>query len=380
MSKKNPYNPQYPSEPELFVGRSEQINRFKKRIDNAISTRRPSSSAILGIWGIGKSSLLLKLKSLVDQTEGCVTIKVSLGSDIRDYYTFCQFLVDKINLELTRNRKLSEKVRDSIFKWRFKEAKLGFLTLKKKEKSMYLSSGNMLVEYNIKTLWDNFLKDEVKLLSLYIDDIHNLTKRNRDALLALRDLFQGMVVDGYPVQLIFTAPRNLFYDVKTIAEPTIRFFEKFYLDRFTFEEAEEFLTKPLRESNSDVSFTDKAIGYLHKKTEGHPYFLAFIAKDLVDLKDRGGITHRFIEDKWVSLFRHLSEEKFEKDMMRTSMKQRELLTQIAKSRKEIVRPIEFKANDKYWKDLTESNLLIKVDRGRYKLYHHLFKEYLKQMK
>lgn len=377
---KNPYDPQYPSEPGFFVGRGEQINRFKSRVSDSVLTGKPGSLAILGIWGIGKSSLLLKLKSILDQTRGCVTIRISLGSDVRDYYAFCQFLVDKINLELTRNRKLPERVRDSIFKWKFEEAKLGFLTLKKREKSMYLSSGNMVVEYNIKTLWDNFLKDKVRLLALCIDDLHNLTKKDKGALLALRDLFQGIVVDGYPVQLIFTAPKNLFYDVKTIAEPTIRFFEKFYLSAFAFEETREFLTKPLKEVNSNVLFSGKAMEYLHGKTKGHPYFLAFIAKDLIDLRDKGRITPKFIEDKWVSLFKHLGKEKFEKDLMRVSAKQRELLIQIAKAKKEIVRPRMFKVNDRYWMDLTESNLLIRVSRGKYRLYHPLFKEYLKGLK
>ena len=139
------------------------------------------------------------------------------------------------------------------------------------------------------------------------------------------------------------------------------------------------MSMPLVKAKRDIRFSDDAIKHLYEKTQGHPYFLAFLIKDIVDLKKKGEIKIDFINSHWKYLLTHLSEEKFEKDIMRISPKRRELLKGIAAIDKEIVTRQDVKANDRYWHDLTAIGTLIKVDRGQYKLYHPLFKEYIRNL-
>ncbi|ODS37243.1 hypothetical protein BEH94_07215 [Candidatus Altiarchaeales archaeon WOR_SM1_SCG] len=376
--KLNPYDPRQPTEPEFFIGREEYLKKFNRNLERTLYGKKPTSFAILGEWGVGKSSLLLKLKDDLDKNENIITTRISVGSDIQDYYAFCQLLVDKINIDLTRNRRISQKIRDRIFEWKFKEVKLGVVTAQKKEKTMYLSTGNMLLEYNLKTLFDDFLsKDNVKLFVLLIDDLHNITRKDKNAIAALRDLFQSLAVDGYPIQLVFTASQDLFHNIKQIAEPAVRFFEKFYLDAFSIDETREFLTEPIEGTELTVAFTTDSITYLHNKTDGHPYFLAFIAQRLVDLMDSGKINIEFIEKYWELIFKELIEEKFERDIGRVSPEKEKLLVEIANMDEDLVVPKAAGGLRKYYPELTHDNLLKKVGRGKYRLYHPLFKEYLK---
>jgi len=376
--KLNPYDPRQPTEPEFFIGREEYLKKFNRNLERTLYGKKPTSFAILGEWGVGKSSLLLKLKDDLDKNENIITTRISVGSDIQNYYAFCQLLVDKINIDLTRNRRISQKIRDRIFEWKFKEVKLGVVTAQKKEKTMYLSTGNMLLEYNLKTLYDDFLsKGNVKLFVLLIDDLHNITRKDKNAIAALRDLFQSLAVDGYPVQLVFTAPKDLFRNIKQIAEPAVRFFEKFYLDAFSIDETREFLTKPIERTELTVAFTTDSINYLHNRTDGHPYFLAFIAQRLVDLMDSGEINIDFIEKYWELIFKELIEEKFERDIGGVSPEKEKLLVEIANRREDMVSLKDVGGFRQYYSELSQDNLLKKIGRGKYRLYHPLFKEYLK---
>src|SRR5437879_12275444 len=52
--------PNFPVRPDEFVGRSHHIEAFREALQQGLTAGRTSSFAILGDWGIGKSSLLLK--------------------------------------------------------------------------------------------------------------------------------------------------------------------------------------------------------------------------------------------------------------------------------------------------------------------------------
>jgi hypothetical protein len=52
--------PNFPARPEEFVGRKLQIEVFQRALQQGRETGRTPSFAVLGDWGIGKSSLLLK--------------------------------------------------------------------------------------------------------------------------------------------------------------------------------------------------------------------------------------------------------------------------------------------------------------------------------
>ncbi len=52
--------PNFPAKPEDVVGRQEQVQTFRQALQQGLITGRTASFAILGDWGVGKSSLILK--------------------------------------------------------------------------------------------------------------------------------------------------------------------------------------------------------------------------------------------------------------------------------------------------------------------------------
>ena len=52
--------PNYPVSPDQFVGRKTPSEAFTLALQQGLAAGRISSFAVLGDWGIGKSSLLLK--------------------------------------------------------------------------------------------------------------------------------------------------------------------------------------------------------------------------------------------------------------------------------------------------------------------------------
>lgn len=61
--------PNFPVKPDEFVGRRLQIDVFRHALQQGLSAGRTSSFAILGDWGIGKSSLLLKFATVCSEPE-----------------------------------------------------------------------------------------------------------------------------------------------------------------------------------------------------------------------------------------------------------------------------------------------------------------------
>lgn len=62
----NPFSPQQPPQPEYFAGRKYEADNFRETaLDSAkLKPPSPTNYAILGTWGLGKTSLLYELKNI----------------------------------------------------------------------------------------------------------------------------------------------------------------------------------------------------------------------------------------------------------------------------------------------------------------------------
>ncbi len=102
---------------------------------------------------------------------------------------------------------------------------------------------------------------------------------------------------------------------------------------------------------------------------------------LVEERKKGVIDVQFIKDRVSKIMSELEMEKFEKDLSIASEFERSVLKKMM-SKQEVVRLKDLCTKKdktkvaKVLNRLVEKNLVIKVNRGEYKLYHPLFKEYL----
>ena len=88
--------PNFPVRPEEFVGRRRQIETFCQALQQGLEAGRTASFAILGDWGIGKSSLLLKFAALSSQPSfAMLPVFISASGDVGDYLRLAENLLDK---------------------------------------------------------------------------------------------------------------------------------------------------------------------------------------------------------------------------------------------------------------------------------------------
>ena len=126
----------------------------------------------------------------------------------------------------------------------------------------------------------------------------------------------------------------------------------------------------------DTSTTVAA--WLHEKTLGHPYFLAFVCKYLATTT--GQIQPDKLEPIWPAIFYQLGREKFRSDVSQLSAREFEFIHQFANLSENELATEHYtsKFRREYFARLVEKGLLIRTARGRYKLYHHLFRKFLQQ--
>jgi hypothetical protein len=118
--------------------------------------------------------------------------------------------------------------------------------------------------------------------------------------------------------------------------------------------------------------------WLFSKTLGHPYFLAFISREL--WSDYHARPFANAAHLWPAVFSRLEQGKFRNDLAQLSEKEVGLLRAIARNDHEESNPAPFaqKFPHIYFKRLADKGLLIRAGRGRYKLYHPLFRQFLQQ--
>src|SRR6266550_2518087 len=316
--------PNFPVRPDEFVGRSHHIEAFREALRQGLMAGRTSSFAILGDWGIGKSSLLLKFAAVcAEPAFAFLPILFSASTDIHDYMRLAESLLDKFGDALLAMPNLEARLRAELRNWRLKQLNLGAVGLERHSRRLFLSSGSSLLRHKLKEAWDHFFRPaQLNGATFFLDDLQNIGISKSDLALTIRDQFQVFGTSPDPSAIIAT--------------------------------------------------------WLHEKTLGHPYFLAFVCKRLSTLE--GQIHSQKLEAIWPAIFDQLGREKFRSDIAQLSAKELGLAHQFASfSESDIpAHHLTGKIHREHRARLVEKGVLIRTGRGRYKLYHPLFREFLRQ--
>lgn len=369
--------PNFPAKPDQFVGRRQQIEVFRDALQQGLAAGRTSSFAILGDWGIGKSSLLLKFAAVcADPTFAFLPVLFSASTDIHDYMRLAESLLDKFGDALLVTPNLEGRLRAELRNWRLKRLNLGAVGLERHSRHLFLSSGSSLLRHKLKEAWDHFLRPaQLNGAIFFLDDLQNISISKSDLALTIRDQFQFFGIEGMNYSVCFSAKPDYFAETKALAEPAVRFYTKVYLEPFTLEETIEY-TRSVFGALPETSATIAA--WLYEKTLGHPYFLAFVCKRLS--AQTGQIHPHKLEVIWPAIFDQLGREKFRSDISQLSVKELALAQQFASLTESdtLAHHLTGKVHGEHIARLAEKGVLIRIGRGRYKLYHPLFREFLRQ--
>lgn len=371
--------PSFPVSPDEFVGRRSEIDEFREALRHGLAAGRTSSFAILGDWGIGKSSLLLKFADICSEPT-CALLPVFLwvSADIHDYLRLTEILLDKFAEALLSHPNMQGRLRTELQDWRFKRAHFSAVGFEH-ESHRLLSTGTSLLRHTLKEAWDRFLRPAgLKGAIFFVDDLQNITSiSKRDLALILRDQFQSFGIEMLNYSICFSARPDFFAETKGLADPAVRFYTKLYLEPFTLEEIVEY-TSSVFDLAPDTSATVAA--WLQEKTLGYPYFLACVSKHLSATVSR--IVPQTLERMWPAILGELGRERFCQDLSRLSAKELGLIHQFASLGDGEFTPQHFtgKFQREYFARLVEKGLLIRTRRGRYRFYHRLFREFLQKTK
>jgi hypothetical protein len=366
--------PNFPAQPDEFVGRETQIDAFRQVLAQGLLTGRTPSFAALGDWGVGKSSLLLKYSALCSTSEyRMLPVFFSISTELSDYKRFAEGLLDTFTRALETSGSLETRLIGELQKWKLSRVSLGGVSFERQGAELFLSSGTAILKHALHDAWRQFIHPAgIKGVIFFLDDLHNFADAGAQGIaLALRDQFQEFAIHGVNYSICFSAQSDYFSNIRSFAEPAVRFYEKVYLSSFTQPETREYTAAVF----GDSSRIHHLSVWLYDKTFGHPYFLAFISRQLLALT-RGSLGEP--ELLWPPIFKRLEHEKFRSDLAHVTEKEIQLLRDIAKAGNDEVSPREMSEQyeRKYFSRLSEKALLLRVGRGRYKLYHPLFRAFL----
>jgi hypothetical protein len=386
----NPFSPQYPADPEYFSNRHQHLAYFTQAIINSAKIRPPAPSnfIVLGDWGIGKTSLIYKMKEVVlknlqSEVNGfCFHFSLD-PICCRNWDDFALLFLTQLQKNYETSAGLKGRVVKELSKYKISFSAPGIpITIERtnKERDTEIFS----LTDSLEELWKNHLVPaKIDVAVLFIDDIHYfLLVGQPDAHYTLRNVFQELARRGCNYSLIVTGHKLLFKEVSDIAEPFTRFFHQFALESFTLEGTKEAINKRILARDLKIDFSNETISLIHKKANGHPYFIMFIVYELINrLKYKEHIVQKDFDDSWMDIVELLERNVFANRLGELSEKEKEVLLQIVKIDKEQIAPSDVKGISgvaQFFIRIERKGLLIKKERGCYELFHPLFKEYLQK--
>jgi len=304
---------------------------------------------------------------------------LSVSKDLGDYLRLAETLLDKMAETLAAAPSLVTRLRAEVRNWKFRRVNVGGFGLDREAPRFFLTSGSALLRHALAEAWKRFLRPaHFNGAIFFLDDLHHLPGPATEGIaLILRDQFQAFGIEGLNYSVCFSARADYFSAIRSFAEPAVRFYHKFYLAPFTTDETTEYV-KAVFEVHSEKSL--HLSRWLQEKAHGHPYFLAFISRQL--WASAQGSLPESPERFWPGIFEQLEREKFRSDLAQVSEKDIELLRTLARARGDEFIPRQFisRFQYEYFSRLTEKGLLNRTGRGRYKLYHPLFRLFLREGK
>lgn len=374
----NPFSAEHPVPPEKFAGRISQIAEFDRFLTDTIDGN-PKNLAILGGWGIGKTSLLRTFRHRAEQRDCAATI-IQLGESTDSFIALFETITKSLAKDAAHMTGAAARIREFLeglsLSAHYGPVGISFAEKKRERPDVFRFREDLIsIARTIDTPYLIMLDNAEHLLSI------------KGALFELRNIFQTIQsTDGVRCMLVLSGKESLFADMHSASEPAARFFWGIELGPFSREETREAIIKPL--AGTDVVFDDACMDRIYDLTRGHPYFVQVFAYNLFSTRTGDRITPADLEQNHARILSYLGKRLFESVYLRTSRNEKKVLHAFVVSGRDLLSNTEIaelsgvKSTNIYLKNLSGSStpLLIRIERGKYSLFHPLFVEYLKNIR
>ena len=263
----NPYDPQSPAKPDYFGGRKEVLGMVKQRIEKAKVQKQSGGVLVQGYRGVGKTSLLNKIRSLeepdpVFPSSNTLIIYRRLGKTTSEDELF-QIINESIADEIHRRKTLLERARSAA------------------ERITSLSIMDISFDWNPTDLVSPFLKwqrlsESIRNADLVIIEIDDADYLSIEAIGALKTIVESR--SSTPVLLVVSSGFDFEERLVNDYSPVARIFSgaSFNIGEFSLDETREVLEKPLP-ADSNTRWLPDGVRKLHELSRGYPYLVQCLA-------------------------------------------------------------------------------------------------------
>jgi hypothetical protein len=112
------------------------------------------------------------------------------------------------------------------------------VALQRETPKLFLTSGTAILRHAVQDAWRRFIQPaQLNGIVFFLDDLHNLATPSQNAVaLTLRDQFQSFAIENINCSICFSASASYFSNIRSLAEPAVRFYDKVYLSPFSLPE------------------------------------------------------------------------------------------------------------------------------------------------
>ena len=281
----NPFRPGAGHMPPCLAGREPEIEQFKKLIKQEVILE---NIVLTGLRGVGKTVLLDTFKPIAIK-EGWIWVGTDLSeaSSLSERNMAVRLLTDLSVVTASINTGATEKTN------------IGFGVTPKKIPET-LNYPTLAKIYNeTPGLSTDKLKNVLETVHAYVENINTIkgfifaydeaqnlsdhAEKDQYPLSLLLDVFQSIQRKGIRFMLVLAGLPTLFpklVESRTFAE---RMFNVVFLDKLKKEASRDAIEKPIIEKNCPIKFTEKSINTIIGVSEGYPYFIQFICREVFDI-------------------------------------------------------------------------------------------------
>lgn len=376
----NPFNPGSPVDPNDFVGRIQELENFQHKLKQTCEGSLASMS-VAGGYGIGKTSFLHKCK-VIAENNNILTIYFSLNElPSIDKMSLSKALLERLKEKVYAEailKKISDTVFQSLKKIRVKIA--GTLEVSYLDPELTFPNLHSALSESWK-----FLKSSKKAVLFLIDEAGVLEKNKAELIMYLRAVLEQLQTERIPIMIILGGKFATNSSSGSGFSPIVRTFPPAILDNFSKTESDTFIKKKLTSKN--ISIPDDLLQKAYDVTEGHPFVLsAYMGSTYLKLSHgENKLTSAHFEAADIDFVKRVLPAFFSRFFDNVGKNSKKILSCIANEGGEIdiseltkILKKEHNEISPYLAKLVQDGAIIRKERGKYKLFHKLFGNYIKE--
>ena len=314
----NPYIAESGIFPPYFAGRTRELNEFQKRLNRLLSNGIAQHIAYIGDWGMGKTSLLLKIKEITENHK-CKVLPVSIYN-MSSPQNFVSLFLNSASFIIPPKR------------WKVFKSKISSLDISAFGMGISFNTKDTTFEpqtalqHGLRNIWETV--DQDKPIIIVIDDIQNLSESSV-ILSILRNVFIWAQAEGYKFMLVVTGMIDLFSKFWQAHSPITRFFTPMILGPLTRKEVEDAAIKPLQGSN--IKFTSAAIDKIYEVSEGNTFYVQLLCQHAFEHKENMKITTNSFDLGFVTALNEISSRMFDQIYSTSTESEQQILKTLLNS-------------------------------------------------